>query len=390
MMHFVQIAFRNQSPIRNISHFLVALLHETLILQNNKAKRTMQTSIEALITATYRDDEYPVCLHQAREWRRTQPLKGVTILDAAPVFRNTLVKHLALISAGAELIVGISDIMPRDERIVDLLRNAGIPTICPNDAEVPVDIILDCAAAFAHWQPCIGFVELTRSGVEKFSSADKPVFVADNGRIKRIETCLGTGESYYRAMKKLGYDDWEGKKLIVFGSGKVGTGIIMYAHKLGAKVTVVTQPESITSQAAALATEIIDYKDSAKVAQAVKDAYAIVTATGVPHALEGNCPAEALITSPALLANMGVEDEYGPSIPPARVLESKKTLNFILDEPTHLKYIDPTMALHNEGALYLITHPEACGLIEPPTEMEENLLEICRINGCISDELNLI
>lgn len=350
----------------------------------------MLNSIDPLITATYREDEYPVSLHQAREWSLTCPLKGLTILDATPVFRNTLVKHRALLAAGAELIVGISDVMPRDEKIADLLRSQGIRVMHPDNRPATVDIILDCAASFSTWQPRIGFVELTRSGVEKFSHVDKPVFVADNGRIKRIETCLGTGESYYRAMKQLGYDDWKDRKLIVFGCGKVGTGIIMYAHKLGALVTVVTDPASVTEQIRTFAVDIIDYKDTTQVARAVKDAYAVVTATGIAHALEGNCPAEALIHSPALLANMGVEDEYGPSIPAERVLMQKKTLNFILDEPTHLKYIDATMALHNEGALYLATHPEARGLIEPQPELEEHLLEICRLNGCISDELDLI
>lgn len=350
----------------------------------------MYSLIDSLITSTYREDEYPVSLYQTREWSRTLPLKGLTVLDATPVFRNTLVKHRALIAAGAELIVGISDVMPRDEQIADLLRRSGIRVMHPEDAPAAVDIILDCAAAFSAWQPRIGFVELTRSGVEKFSHVDKPVFLADNGRIKRIETCLGTGESYYRAMKQLGYDEWKGKKLVVFGSGKVGTGIIAYAHKLGARITVVTDPESVTAQITAFTTDIIDYRDTPTVAQAVQDAYAVVTATGVAHALEGNCPAEALLHSPALLANMGVEDEYGPSIPAERVLEGKKTLNFILDEPTHLKYIDATMALHNEGALYLSTHPEARGLIEPQPELEEHLLEICRLYGCISDELDLI
>lgn len=349
-----------------------------------------QNLINSLIASTYRNEEYPVSLHQTKKWGESLPLKGLTVLDATPVFRNTLVKHRALMAAGAEPIVGISDVMPRDEKITELLRSSGIRVIHAKEEPIPVDIIMDCAAAFSSWQPRIGFVELTRSGVEKFGRVDKPVFVADNGRIKRIETCLGTGESYFRAMRKLGYEQWNGRKLVVFGSGKVGTGIITYARKLGAEVTVVTIPESAAERIKKLSTEIIDYRDSKRVAEAVKEAYAVVTATGVANALEGHCPMEALINSPALLANMGVEDEYGASIPKERVLMEKKTLNFILDEPTHLKYIDATMALHNEGALYLATHPSAQGLIEPPAELEKELLDICRLNGCISDELDLI
>lgn len=350
----------------------------------------MLKAVDLLIASTYREDEYPVSLYQTREWKKTLPLKGLTLLDATPVFRNTLVKHRSLIAAGAELMVGISNVMPRDEEIVNLLRDSNIRILHPEETSPPVDIILDCAAAFSSWHPSIGFVELTRSGVEKYSKVSKPVFVADSGRIKRIETCLGTGESYYRAMKQLGYNAWKGKKLVLFGSGKVGTGILLYAYKLGAKVTVVTKPESVTRQIAETADKVIHYTDIASITEAVKDAYAVVTATGIPHALEGHCPAETLIHSPALLANMGVEDEYGPSIPAERVLMQKKTLNFILEEPTHLKYIDATMALHNEGALYLASHPDAEGLINPQPKIEEKLLEICRQKGCISNELQLI
>ena len=156
--------------------------------------------IDALIHSVYQKNEYPVSLYQAQKWKEVLPLAGLTILDATPVFRNTLVKHQALIAAGANLIIGISDVMPRDEMIVELLRISGFEVKHPEDTVPKVDIVLDCAAAFNTWQPQIGFVELTRSGVEKFGNTNKPVFVADNGHIKRIETCLGTGESYCRAM----------------------------------------------------------------------------------------------------------------------------------------------------------------------------------------------
>lgn len=347
-------------------------------------------SIQTLIDSAYSKTEYPTCCYQMEKWSRTLPLKGLRVLDATPVFRNTLVKHKALLAAGAELYVGISDVMPRDHSIIDLLQKSGIPIVHPHDKVEKIDLVLDCAAAFCEWNPAIGFVELTRSGTEKYRKVNKPVFIADNGRIKRIETCLGTGESYFRAMKQLGYKDWKGRRIIVFGSGKVGTGIIMYASKMGAEVVVVTDPATVTDPVQHWSTKIIDYKNSQAVTEAVQTAYAVVTATGVAHALEGHCSPETFIHSPALLANMGVEDEYGFSIPKDRVLMQKKTLNFILDEPTHLKYIDATMALHNEGALFLISHPEATGLIEPPTELEKELLDVCRTNGCIGDELDLI
>lgn len=60
------------------------------------------------------------------------------------------------------------------------------------------------------------------------------------------------------------------------------------------------------------------------------------------------------MNGPALIANMGVEDEFGPEVPAERVLNAKSPLNFVLEEPTHLKYIDPTMALDNYGALEVL------------------------------------
>ena len=87
---------------------------------------------------------------------------------------------------------------------------------------------------------------------------------------------------------------------------------------------------------------------------------------------------------------MGVEDEFGAGVPAGRVLETKRPLNFILKDPTLMKYIDATMALHNEGAVVLASKKMPAGLIEPDASTEERLLSICREKGTISDELNYI
>ena len=58
-------------------------------------------------------------------------------------------------------------------------------------------------------------------------------------------------------------------------------------------------------------------------------------------------------SSGVLLANMGVEDEWGPEIPKNRLLNEGRPLNFILPDPTQMRYIDPPLALHNQGALEL-------------------------------------
>ncbi|MDO4937174.1 MAG: NAD(P)-dependent oxidoreductase [Sutterellaceae bacterium] len=345
---------------------------------------------KARIAAAYQDNEYPVGRYQAQLWAQTQPLKGLRVLDATPIFQNTLSKYISLLEAGAELLIGLSDVMPKDPEVVDWLKMQGARVVTPKDDFGEVDLILDCAGAFSHLTPKIGYVELTRSGVYQYANAAKPVFIADGGRIKRIETCLGTGESYFRALTQLGYQNWHGKSVVIFGSGKVGTGLITYAHKYGCRVTVVTRPQDLTATVRAIAHTVIDAADSPAIRQAVLAADFVVTATGVADALAQTCPAEVFMQSKAVVANMGVEDEFGAALPAERVLENKRPVNFILKDPTLMKYIDATMALHNAGAVWLVEHPQAQGLIDPPAELEAHLLDVCRRDGTIGDELQYI
>jgi adenosylhomocysteinase len=323
-------------------------------------------------------------------WRKTQPLKGLSILDATPIFRNTLIKYKALLLAGANLSVGVTEKLPADPTILNKLREWGIPLIHTDAAGCSFDFVLDCAASFANVKARIGYVELTRSGVETYVKKGCPVYVADSGRIKKIETCLGTGESYFRAMKQLGFNDWRDKNLVVFGCGKVGLGIVVHAHKLGAVVTVVTELSSVTPRISEYASEIIGLSEQSRIAGAIQKAYTVVTATGVAGAMEKICPPEIFINSPAILANMGVEDEYGALIPNKRILADKIAVNFTLEEPTLLRYIEATMALHNEGAVYLAHHPESKGEIIPPAETENQMLAILKQHGIFGEELFLI
>ena len=346
--------------------------------------------LKTRIRNAYADNEYPVGHFQAESWAQSRPLSGLRILDATPIFQNTISKYISLLEAGADLYVGLSHVMPKDDEVVCWLKKEGLPVVTPNDATDNLDLILDCAGAFSHLTPSIGFVELTRSGVHCYEASNKPVFLADGGRIKRIETCLGTGESYFRAMAQLGYRDWQGKKIVIFGSGKVGTGLITYAHQYGCCITVVTEPNTIADVVKPLIDCVIAADDTKAICEAVLNADAVVTATGVAGALAKTCPAKIFLQSRAVVANMGVEDEFGSELPAERVLQGKRPLNFILKDPTLMKYIDATMALHNAGALWLLNHPKAHGMIEPPVELENELLEVCRRDGTIAEELQYI
>lgn len=399
---------------------------------------------DEIVNSCYTIAEYPALSSFLREWGFSRPFMGLRILVATPVFRNTLLEYRALIAGGADLVVGVAGSdedgavakMPCDPGIVDLLRENGIPVVGVQEAldlEAAgrgFDLVLDCAGQFAKLSPKFGFVELTRSGVQFYEGSAHPVYVADSGLVKRIETSLGTGEGYVRALRQLGYGsssasgndgagnaiagndgagDFSGKKFVVFGSGKVGQGIVLQLLRSGATVDVVTDTNfGSNAFLDANGVPVTDCNDAGAVAALVRAADFVVTATGVKGALDKPDLTAALLKSQAVLANMGVEDEYGPNIPASRVLAEKSPLNFILEEPTHLKYIDASLALHAalgellvreacervadvDGAVYdkrtTAAGSKKAGPMDPPSELEQRILSTTMQDGVIGPEL---
>lgn len=389
---------------------------------------------DEIVNDAYEEREYPALLALAHEWSGTRPFRALRLLVATPVFRNTLLEYRALIAGGADLVVGVAGLdsgeegagadasnagaeMPCDPGIVEVLRGNGIPVIGVQEAlkmeaaGCGFDLILDCAGQFSACHPRFGFVELTRSGVQFYENSEHPVYVADSGIVKRIETCLGTGEGYVRALAQLGHDfcsdsgaDGAGKKFVVFGSGKVGQGIVLQLLRSGASVHVVTDCSLGSNPFLdANGVPVTDCNDLDAVASLVRSADFVVTATGVKGALDRPQVVEALLGSHAVLANMGVEDEYGPGVPTSRVLAEKKPLNFILEEPTHLKYIDASLALHAALGELLVNEARECvaggqdargpmpaknaGPMDPPSELEQRILSVTMQDGLIGAEI---
>ena len=371
---------------------------------------------DEIIDDTYEVSEYPALAGLTQEWLETRPFAGLRVLAATPVFRNTLVQYRALLAGGADLSVGIANDsnagaeMPCDSGIVALLRESNIPVVGLQDALKAescgegFDLILDCAGQFSACHPKYGFVELTRSGVQFYENCKKPVYVADSGIVKRIETSLGTGEGYVRALLQLGYGSadagsdgaaFAGKSFVVFGSGKVGQGIVLQLLREGAHVQVVTdKARGVSPFLDANGVPVADCNDLKAVVSLVSAADFVVTATGVKGALDRPELTVALLASKAVLANMGVEDEYGSGVPAGRVLAEKKPLNFILEEPTHLKYIDASLALHAAlGELLVreaadaLTPNKNAGPMDPPSELEQRILSMTMQDGLIGAEI---
>ena len=318
---------------------------------------------EAALARDYPPADCPALTRQRTDWARARPFAGLTVLDATPLFRNTLVKHLALQAAGAEVWVGYGRAMPFDPQAADLAPALGLRV--PDAARLAqgFDVVLDCAAAFADVPARLGRAELTRSGALRYRALALPcpVLDVDAGRVKTFETALGTGDGLIRGLRRFGVGDLRGRLAVVFGCGKVGRGILFRLAREGARCFVVDPARPNPPRGAALA------EDPPAL---LRRADLVVTATGrrdaaAPYAAD-------LLAGHAVLANMGVEDEFGPGVPADRVLNAKAPLNFALPDPTRMRYIDPTMALHNLTALRLAHAAPAPGLhpIAPADEAD--------------------
>lgn len=84
--------------------------------------------------------------------------------------------------------------------------------------------------------------------------------------------------------------------------------------------------------------------------QAITQADIIATATG-KKSIMNSYPLSWFENK--ILVNLGVYDEFGPSFKEDQVLNNKKALNFVLKDPTPMKYIDPEFWIHNYAALLL-------------------------------------
>ena len=158
-------------------------------------------------------------------------------------------------------------------------------------------------------------------------------------------------------------------------------GIIMNALSLGIKTSVVTDLSLYENALLEKGmTSVVDLKNDEGVVSKIKEADYIVSATGIKNALDRPSWVLALLNSKAIFANMGVEDEYGPLISDSMVLNEKKPLNFLLEEPTHLKFIDASLALHNVLSLALL-NTSGKGICDIPKALEDHILNVTRQHG---------
>ena len=346
--------------------------------------------IEGRLAGRYEFREYPSLLAQAERFAAARPFTGRALLDCTPVFANTLLKYVPLLRGGAELTVGVSERIPHDPAVVRFLEEIGVPVLRDSaEAAGTFDVILDCDGSRANLVPRIGVCELTRSGVYHYAQSRFPVVLVDDSRIKEIETSIGTGDGFMRAMKKFGYMDWTGRKVVVFGCGKVGRGVAYRCTKSGALVTVVDRTDIGIRFERIRAAAVVDCRDVEAVRVVVKDCDFLVTATGVKGAMKGYGLGPLLRErAEIVVAAIGIEDEWLDELDRGRIVNNGVAVNFALDEPTLLRYIDPTMSLSNESAADLLAGTFVVpGIVRPSAASERLCLDAVLASGLITDEI---
>ncbi|WP_062264855.1 hypothetical protein [Endozoicomonas arenosclerae] len=341
---------------------------------------TLFDTVKHAVERSFTVNEYP-CLHeQLGRFEQEKPFAGKQILYAAPLTENTQVALLPMIAGGAELTLSWPEIIEADPEVVALFQSQGICCYKQVPDVLSFDVILDCGGHHADLEARYGYVELTRSGLNYYHRLKgKPCLDVDSTEVKNLETVLGTGDGLLRAMKQSGYQALKDKKALLFGYGKVGVGICRALKAEQAQVSVVELRDRPAGNGVA---DWIKADDVSTVLAAVADSDFIITATGFGGVIEQNYPVKAFLESPATLINMGAEDEYGESFPEKAIENDKSAFNFILEEPTHMKFIDPIFALYNECAALLISQPWGEGIRQPPEVLVQSLVgRFCRDQG---------
>lgn len=223
----------------------------------------------------------------------------------------------------------------------------------------------------------MGAVELTQTGSELYKKANcfYPVVSVDDSLLKFLETMLGTGDGFLRALMYKFGDDIYDKKFILFGFGKVGRGIAHSLMKFTDKIVAIDRNEESMDVALKCGIKYIDSTNREIITKELGDSSFIVCATGVKNLMTNFYSFSKSDFNKAILINMGAYDEYGDNFSENEVLFGKKTFNFSISEPTAMKYLDPIFYAHNLGIELILSKRIGHGYNVFPDDLAREILK---------------
>lgn len=308
--------------------------------------------LEDALSKVCQPEQYPCTVGVERYFVDNPAVVGQRVLIAMPLYVNSLTAILPWLRAGANVTITWPKELVPGEGIVELLEESGVDCRRDIPETESFDVVLDCTGDHTHISSRCGYVELTRSGAIKYEQHDELVCIdVDASPVKEMETFLGTADGLIRALDQQRLGDLDGKHCLLFGFGKVGRGVAKGLLERGADLTIAELSDRYVS---GHSFSFVDCRDKEAIHKLVKDSHLVVTVTGIEDLITNNYSPEVFVQSKAVLVNMGAEDEYGSGVPKERVENAGMPFNFILKEPTDMRYLDPTMALYTLSGVLLL------------------------------------
>lgn len=320
----------------------------------------------------FNESEYPFLKEFKQHAITKRPYDNLKIIHNTHITLTTLCKIATLLYTGAEVTVTVTRDLIRHKDAMDLLLKSGIHFVEENEIKDDYDIVLDCCAGlYGKVNPRLGAVELTQTGsiIYKKNILSYPVVSVDDSITKNIENFYGTGDGFLRAFQELVPEDLTAKSFILFGYGKVGKGVAHHLKRFTQNILIIEKGPEHLKEALANGFKGIYYDDIATLSGALKDAFCVVTATGVDD-LISRLYEKNIFKNVKYFANIGSHDEFGKLFSEDEVLFKKRPINFSLKEPTRFKFLDPIFYLHNIAAETLLTNKHKPGVYSYPIHQD--------------------
>lgn len=305
-----------------------------------------------------------------------QPFRGLRVVFAHLLVRNTMAVVEALVRGGADLVISEGFKSPAAEEVAGELKALGVPILSVPEAVEQGELFFDTNAMLGRHKTPAGAVEVTRTGVHHYRQIPCPVVSADDCRAKKVEGFYGTGDGFVRAWRQLRPEDpLAGKRVVQFGYGKIGRGAAHVTRRAGCQVTVVdTSPEArIRAQEDGFA--VVDGSPNPALQAALAGAQIVLVVTGIPGILSQSPPPEWVRANKPQLVNLGAEDEFGLRYADHEILGGRDApLNFHLAQPTLNRYIGVSLAAHLMAFEALVKGDYPAGIHPLPEEMDDWLL----------------
>lgn len=308
-----------------------------------------------------------------------KPFKGARIATGHLLAVNSLTMVEALYRGGAEVSLCVARDFVKKKNVGLLLKACQIPILETEQAAMAADYFLDEAAILGKIRTPKGAAEITRTGELLYRDIPCPSISVDDSKVKKFEDFYGTGDSFVRAWNHFQpAKPLDGRRIVLFGYGKVGRGVSAQARKEGADITIVDINPDVIARAKEEGFKTVN---SQARDNSLKDALAaaeiVIGVTGIPGIVGKSVPREWLLANNPAFVNMGY-DEFGSEIELDLVLGGGRApINLFLPRPSLNCYIDPALGAQVLAIEALIQEPDAfpIGIHPLPEKIDNWILE---------------